>query len=238
MPKVQPAPTVSIAGSRSENRAARARRGGRPSKEAAPQLEAKILEVATSLFLAEGYGATTIEAIATRAGVSKRTLYHRYADKSALFAAVVGRIIEQVRPPPDVPLLEGTTLEDVLRRLALLILKAALSPPALALHRLVIAEAARFPDLGRALSKVGGEQEGVALIGGLLQRELPPGSMSAADAAFAAGQFLQLVVTVPQRRAMGHGTPMSPAEHEAWADRVVRLFLRGCLGWPGSAAPQ
>jgi hypothetical protein len=29
---------------------------------------------------------------------------------------------------------------------------------------------------------------------------------------------------------MGFGAPMSPVELDAWADRVVRLFLEGCRG--------
>src|ERR1700684_3273643 len=93
-------------------------RGGRPARADALRLRQRILEVATELFLAKGYGSTTIEAVAAHAGISKRTLYHRFDDKSALFAAVVHEIIEQIRPPPSVPLIEGATLHDVLRRLA------------------------------------------------------------------------------------------------------------------------
>src|SRR5580704_13876255 len=130
---------------------AKIRRGGRPSRTDALRLGQRILEVATELFLAEGYGTTTIEAVAARAGISKRTFYHRFDDKSALFAAVVHEIIEQIRPPAGVPLIEGATLRDVLRRLAGMILHAALSPQAIALHRLVMAESARFPELARTV---------------------------------------------------------------------------------------
>src|ERR1700751_1567276 len=90
------------------------RRGGRPSLAQAAQLRERILEVATELFLAEGYGTTSIEAVAERAGISKRTFYHRFDDKAALFAAVVQRIIKQIRPPPDVPLLEGSSPHAIL----------------------------------------------------------------------------------------------------------------------------
>src|SRR5476651_2699335 len=108
--------------------AAFGRRSGRPSRADALLLRERILEAATDLFLAEGYGSTSIEAVAARAGISKRTFYDRFNDKAALFAAVVHRIIEHIRPPPEVPLLEGMTLQKVLRRLAGLILRAALSP--------------------------------------------------------------------------------------------------------------
>jgi AcrR family transcriptional regulator len=205
-------------------------RGGRPSRADALRLRQRILEVATELFLAEGYGSTTIEAVAARAGISKRTFYHRFDDKSALFAAVVHEIIEQIRPPAGVPLIEGATLRDVLRRLAGMIVRAALSPRAIALHRLVMAESARFPELVRAVHGDGSAREATTLIGGLLARE-PSSTLSAEKRAFAAEQFISMVVTLPQRRAMGYGTPMTAVELDVWADKTVDLFLNGCRGW-------
>ncbi|MGB6309363.1 MAG: TetR/AcrR family transcriptional regulator [Steroidobacteraceae bacterium] len=209
-------------------------RGGRPSRADALRLRQRILEVATELFLAEGYGSTSIEAVAARAGMSKRTLYHRFDDKAALFAAVVHEIIAQIRPPPSVPLIEGATLHDILRRLAGMILRAALSPKALALHRLVMAESARFPELVRAVHGDGSAREATALIGGLLARDLRDSKLSAENRAFAAEQFIYMVVSLPQRRAMGYGAPMTAAELDAWADKSVALFLNGCRGWKAS----
>ena len=215
---------------------AKARRGGRPSRTDALRLGERILEVATELFLAEGYGSTTIEAVAARAAISKRTFYHRFNDKAALFAAVVHRIIEQLRPPPGVPLVEGATLHDVLRRLAGLILRAALSPRALALHRLVTAESARFPKLVRLVNAESATQEAKALIGNLLARELRDPRFTVEARAFAAEQFLVMVVAQPQRRAMGLGAPLAPAELDAWAENVVTLFLNGCRGWSAASS--
>jgi len=210
-------------------------RGGRPSRADALRLRQRILEVATELFLAEGYGSTTIEAVAARAGISKRTFYHRFDDKSALFAAVVHEIIAQIRPPAGVPLIEGATLRDVLRRLAGMIVHAALSPKAIALHRLVMAESARFPELVRAVHGDGSAREATTLIGGLLAREPRDSTLSAEKRAFAAEQFISMVVTLPQRRAMGYGTPMTAAELDVWADKTVDLFLNGCRGWAASS---
>jgi TetR/AcrR family transcriptional regulator, mexJK operon transcriptional repressor len=206
------------------------RRGGRPTRADALLLRQRILKVATELFLAEGYGSTSIEAVAARAGVSKRTLYHRFDDKAALFEAVVHDIIERIRPPAGVPLVEGTNLREVLRRLAGMILRAALAPQALALHRLIMSESARFPELAQAIHGDSSTREATTLIGGILARELRESKISAESRAFAAEQFIFMVVTVPQRRAMGYGVPMSAAELDLWADRTVGLFLNGCRG--------
>jgi TetR/AcrR family transcriptional regulator, mexJK operon transcriptional repressor len=205
-------------------------RGGRPSRADALHLRQRILDVAAELFLAEGYGSTTIEAVAARAGISKRTLYHRFDDKSALLTAVVHHIIGQIRPAAGVPLIEGATLRDVLRRLAGMILHAALAPQAIALHRLVMAESGRFPELVRAVHADGSTNEATTLIGGLLARELRDAKLSPEFRQFAAEQFIFMVVTLPQRRAMGYGTPMTQAELDVWADKVVGLFLNGCRG--------
>ena len=212
------------------------KRGGRPSRVDALKLSDRILDVATDLFLHNGYGSTSIESVASRAGISKRTFYHRFDGKAELFAAVVHRIIEQIRPPPNVPLIEGATLREVLRRLAGFILQAALSPQALALHRLVTAEVARFPELARAVIGEGSTAEAVAIIGGVLLREFGDSAMSAAARACAAQQFLDMVIALPQRRALGLGTPMTATELEFWADDVVRLFLNGCRGWSSAEA--
>jgi len=217
---------------------ARVRRGGRPSRTDALQLRGRILDAATELFLAQGYGSTTIEAVAVRAGISKRTFYHRFDDKAALFAAVVHQIIAQLRPPASVPLLQGATVHDVLRRLAGLILRAALAPRALALHRLVTAESSRFPELMHAVDAESATQEAKALIGDLLARELRDSRLTVEARAFAAEQFLGMVVAKPQRRAMALGTPMTPSELAAWADNVVTLFLNGCRGWPAMSSKK
>jgi TetR/AcrR family transcriptional repressor of mexJK operon len=234
-PPGAPAITTTRAKDPHHRRAPARRRGGRPSRAAALALNERILDVATELFLAQGYGLTTIEALARRAGISKRTFYHRFADKAVLFGAVVHRIIQGVRPPPEVPLLEGATLHEMLKRLAGLIMHAALSPPAIALHRLIMAESGRFPELARAVNAQGASQEAISLISALLAREIDNAELTAPARDFAALQFLQLVVVVPQRRALGYDKPMSAAELEAWADSSVRLFLGGCRGWRRSA---
>jgi TetR/AcrR family transcriptional repressor of mexJK operon len=207
----------------------RARPGGRPSREASEQIGDLILDAATELFLTHGYGATSIEAVAQRVRISKRTFYHRFDDKPALFAAVVHRVIERLRPPASVPLIDGADLTAMLERLAALILRAALSEQAVALHRLVVAQSARFPELAAVIARDGATEEGVKLIAGLLEREARKNHLQVDDAAFAAELFLHMVIGLPQRRAMGLGAPMTARELAAWPRKVVRLFLNGCL---------
>jgi TetR/AcrR family transcriptional regulator, mexJK operon transcriptional repressor len=219
------------AGQGSEARPARPR-VGRPTRDASEQLRHRILDVATELLFSHGYGATSIEAIARRARVSKRTLYQRFPDKPALMSAVIVRLIDSLRPPAHTALTEGESLKQILVRLGSLILHAALTPRVLQLQRLIVAESGRFPDLASAVAKAGGRQEAVALISQLLLHERGA-AIAPADAAFAANQFLQMIVSLPQLRAIGLGSPMTPEELEAWVRNSVALFLDG---YPGVAS--
>src|SRR5580704_4836453 len=93
-------------------------RGGRPSRLQSAQLAVRILDVAETLFLGHGFGATSIEAVAKRAGISKRTFYHRFPGKEQLYQAVVRRLIERWLPPFDAGMIESPTLAEGLLHVA------------------------------------------------------------------------------------------------------------------------
>ena len=209
------------------------RRGGRPSRVEAGQIRDQILDIATALFLRDGYGATSIEAVAKRARISKRTFYHRFRDKAELFGAVVHRLVERMRPANDAQLFTGGSLEETLDRLARMIVRLALSPQALALQRVIIAEATRFPELATVLNEQGARQQAIDRIAGLLERHARAEHGAERDAKFAAEQFLLMVVAGPQRRALGLGKPLSEEALDRWARDAVRLFLDG---WRGTHA--
>ena len=64
--------------------------------------EQRIVAAATGLFLADGYVATTLEAVARRARVAARTVYVRFGTKAALFKRVVDVAIVGDTEPVDV----------------------------------------------------------------------------------------------------------------------------------------
>jgi TetR/AcrR family transcriptional regulator, mexJK operon transcriptional repressor len=201
-------------------------RGGRPSRQQSAQLADRIIDVAEKLFLSHGFGATSIEAVAKQAGISKRTFYHRFPGKERLFEAVVRRLIERWLPPFDTEMLSAPDLADALRHTADYILRIALTPEALALHRLVIHEAQRFPSLARIMHELGAAS-GIERIASHLEPHIKSGELRTVDPRFAAEQFILAVVTGPQRRALGLGIPLSAAEISAHAGNAVTLFLNG-----------
>jgi AcrR family transcriptional regulator len=72
----------------------------------------RILDAAQDLFLARGYGATTIEAIAEAAGVSVPTVYVRFENKRFLLQALLDRTIAGDDDP--VPMLDRAWMQDAL----------------------------------------------------------------------------------------------------------------------------
>jgi AcrR family transcriptional regulator len=207
------------------------RSSGRPTAAGAAEIAERILKVATGAFLAEGYAASSIEVIAARAGVAKRTLYARWRDKPALFRAVLERLMARwlatPDPPPDAPVDTADGLERALLQTARHVLAVALQPEALALHRLMIAESGRFPEL-IDIVRDSGAAAGMARIAALLARETAAGRLALLNPAFAAEQFLYLVLTGPQRRALGLAPPLDPTGIDSWARSAVALFLDGC----------
>jgi AcrR family transcriptional regulator len=203
------------------------RRGGRPTRHEAAALGDKILDVATDLFLSRGFGATSIEAVAGRARISKRTFYHRFRDKAELYTAVIRRLLQHWLPEFEAAFETPGPLDDMLQRLAKRMLTVALSPQALALRRLLLAEAERFPELVDIAMEQGATRA-IERITALLEDERRAGRIALDDCHFAATQFQEMVLSIPLRRAMGFGSPLSETEREAWAEKCVALFIGGC----------
>jgi AcrR family transcriptional regulator len=201
------------------------RTGGRPTARAAAALETTILDHATAVFLAEGYAATTIEAIARACRVAKRTIYARWDGKPELFRAVLERLIAKWMSASG-DWADGETLEATLKAASDDILAVALTPEAIALHRLIIAESGRFPELPRLMHQAGAG-EGNARIAALFDRAIARGELPPQDTAFAAEQFLNMLLTGPQRRALGLGHAFDEDQLQRWRDHAIALFISG-----------
>jgi AcrR family transcriptional regulator len=123
------------------------RKRGRPTAAERRAREAQILSAALEVFLRSGFGNATIGELATAAKVTKRTVYAYFGDKPGLFAAMVTDLATGVSLGPSDP---GT-----LEALAARIVYRVHSDELVGLHRLVIAESRRFPDLATVLHSRG-----------------------------------------------------------------------------------
>jgi AcrR family transcriptional regulator len=108
-----------------------------------------ILDAAQGSFLDQGYDGTTMSGIAARLGGSKATLWSYFPSKEELFTAVVDRATQEFRRQLTLILNPADEIETALMRFCEQFLAKLTSADALALHRLVVGETGRFPELGR-----------------------------------------------------------------------------------------
>lgn len=204
-----------------------ARRTGRPSLVEAAQLNEHLLDIAERLFLSQGFEGTSMDTLAVEARASKRTIYHRYPSKDALFEGVIeraiGRLLQGVGEAPA-----GATLEARLEQLALDLVDRALNPRLLALMRTVIAEATRFPALAQAFDQRARSRT-IQFVGLALSREVAAGTLVLrTEVEVAADHFLGLTaLDVILRGLLGSDPERLRAEARARIARSVPAFLSG-----------
>ena len=110
---------------------------------------AAILAAGARMFLAEGYSAVSMDAIAEAAPVSKPTLYNYFPGKPALFAAVVGSVCARMSAAVETAARDEGDVRSDLEVIARAYVDIAYSPDCLALYRVIIAELKNFPELGK-----------------------------------------------------------------------------------------
>ncbi|HLZ68162.1 MAG TPA: TetR/AcrR family transcriptional regulator [Aliidongia sp.] len=193
---------------------------GRPKPISEDERRGRLIQAAEDVFLERGYGLATMDDVSRRAGMSKKTIYQLFATKQALFAALLAQNVERLMMPIKTD--DGTrgpraVLEDFLRQVA----RFVLSPRQVAMHRLVISEALRTPELAQAFlheTMDRGRSELVQWFEGQRQR----GTLNIEDADEAASILCGFVISEPQLRLL-YGQDEPPT----WAmiDRRVQLGL-------------
>ncbi|MGH7103613.1 MAG: TetR/AcrR family transcriptional regulator [Acetobacteraceae bacterium] len=184
-----------------------------------------IADAATRLFMAEGYAGVSMDAIARAAGVSKATLDAYFASKERLFASLLGEACAISGPNSAALLDTGTDVRATLTDLAGRALGFMLEPRSLAIYRVVMAESARFPELGRAYYERG-PAVGRHVLAAWLERQMAAGRLHHRDPGIAAEQFSALLRTHLHLRALlGIGPAPTEAEIDAVGAAAVETFM-------------
>ena len=188
-----------------------------------------ILDAAATLFLREGYLATSMDQIAAAASVSKQTVYKQFADKQSLFCEIVTGTVAEISDPVAeqvASLRDSTDLAADLRGLARALLAQVLQPRMMQLRRLVIGEAGRFPELGR-LFYDSGPGRTIDALATVVESLAARGTLRLQDPRLAAEQFNWLVMSAPLNRVMLCGDAELPpqADLDRYADAGTWAFL-------------
>jgi len=203
------------------------RRGaGRPTTEQAEARHEELLDAALEEFLEHGFELTTIEMIAARINMTKRTVYARYADKASLFRGAVQRAIERQIVPPD--MLEGFDqgdLTETLASIARLRIGQVMTPNGLRLQRIINTESYRFPEIFTANFEQSAKPV-IDFVAALLDRAIAGGEIAPTDSGLAASAFMSMVIS-GQVRAIVSGRLPTDAEMDTKIYFTVSLLLDG-----------
>ncbi|QDH69095.1 TetR/AcrR family transcriptional regulator [Marilutibacter alkalisoli] len=195
-----------------------------PGRPKDPAKRAAILEAAKRIFTQQGFDGTSMDKVATEAGVSKLTVYSHFGDKEGLFSAVVRAHCEQQMPSsmfekrPDMPLRER------LMEIAQAFYTMISSPEAVAGHRMMCSpQMAETPMI--QLFWESGPMRVQGDFAHLLERRIETGELRIADVERAASQFFTLLKGEHHARLVFGcaGPPLGSVEEHLSAS--VDMFL-------------
>ena len=184
-----------------------------------------ILEVAERSFRERGFADTSMSTIAAELGGSKTTLWTYFPSKDALFGAVIDSKIENFQTKLDEALIPTGGTAAALTRFGLIFLNKIMDPQSTALHRLIVAEAERFPQIGEAFAVRGPDRVRQRLCR-YMEEEMVAGRLRTGDPLTAARQFLALCQSgcyLDRLWRTKHGIPTDPVGDVAAA---TDTFLR------------
>lgn len=188
--------------------------------------QAAILCAAADLFVQHGYDGTSTEMIAEAAGVSRQTIYNQFENKEALFRAIATELVAEIVVSLGEAVKSGADVRETLLALAQRLLKMLVHPKVVALHRLMLTEMPRFPELGRAIYD-SGPATTEAELAAYLHEQARLGRLQIDEPRLAAQQFFALTVHhLKFKTMMGLAADIGEDEITAQSEAAVATFLR------------
>ena len=184
----------------------------------------RALDAALTVFSENGYAAATMDAIAAAAGLTKPTLYQYFDSKEALFQAMMLVPRDTMLTVFDAP--ADTCHVTQLWRFSWAYAEVVMQPQFLALARLVIGDAQRSPDLGRAYQASGPDRvlDGLARF---MADQVALGRLKVDDAELAAEDFWGLILSSPRNTALHVPNALPDRQTlERYVNNGQRVFLR------------
>ena len=202
---------------------------GRPTAKQVQAINRAILAAAKDLFSTEGYHGTPMEAVAARAGVSKGTLYARYATKEELLRAVVQEHVESwsaISSQNDDQL--SGDLEQRLRYHARNISRWLGAEEVRAFTRLIGGASETFPEFAQALHTTG-----YCFARDMIAREIRDGTRSDPQPARDPEHVAESLMAVLCGWRVTNEAVRTLSDQDAtnFADRVIDLLLAGRAAW-------
>jgi TetR/AcrR family transcriptional regulator, mexJK operon transcriptional repressor len=189
----------------------------------------KILEMAAKLFLKNGYEGVSVDEVTRAAGGSKTNVYTYFGGKEGMFTAVVEYLMAARLQSFKELKVSDHPPEKALKEIGRTFLDIILDDHILALHRLIVAESARFPQLGRAWFAAGPEYV-YRSVEDYLEAQQRVGRLRPGNPRRAAALFLDMITFDVHHRTLLGVTPRpGPAELDRLVEDAVDTFLHGYM---------
>jgi AcrR family transcriptional regulator len=205
------------------------RRGrGRPQLRSDEETRAVIYEAARHEFAARGFAAANIADVASRAGVSTKTLYRLIPNKTMLFEEMVTDRLDRFVSTVNLGACDGSDVATALQKALLVCAELVLDGEVIGLQRIILAESDKFPGIAETFYK-NAMLRSIGALAAWLRVQQKRGRIALNDVESAAGMLLGMLVFQPQRDVMyGHKPLLSLEALEARAKACAALFLNGC----------
>jgi TetR/AcrR family transcriptional regulator, mexJK operon transcriptional repressor len=186
-----------------------------------------IILAAKDMFFLEGYAGASMDRITARAGVSKATIYSHFRSKEELLLAVVEAVVLPIQSDYRTALDTSAAFEPWLLALGSLLVRKVLLSDVTALERLVIAEALRFPELGRIFKSIAVDAS-LRVLRPRIVRAITEGDMRPCEPMIALQHFAEMCVGgLRYRKLLNEGEQLSEAEIARHVEDIVAVFLHG-----------
>jgi AcrR family transcriptional regulator len=207
---------------------------GRPQVRPDEETRQIIYEAARHEFAGSGYAATSMEAVARRAGVSTKTLYRLVPNKASLFEGMVSDRLDRFLANVNLRAIDHVRIEEALYAALMACAELVLDEEVIALQRMVLQEGCKSSDIAGMFYR-NGVQRTTAALADWLRMQKKRGLIELDDVDEAAGMLIGMVTSAPQRAAIFGGLPLpSRSQLKARVRTCARIFLRGCQARRGS----
>jgi TetR/AcrR family transcriptional repressor of mexJK operon len=188
-----------------------------------------LLAIASELFLVKGYDGVTLDEIVAAAGGSKSTIYKHFHGKEGVFVAAIEALCSEILSKIFLSKPYDGSLREALRVIGLAIYDGILSPRAIELQRLVIAEAHRFPEVSRIWYENGPASSYRWLAAFLAERERS-GEVRIFDTRTAAVLFHDMLIyEIHQQVLLGLIKKPGRAALEVRIEDTIRVLLESSI---------
>lgn len=192
-------------------------------RELSPEKTEAILCGAMQEFLENGYAGARIDKIVAAAGVSKATVYRHFADKEALFTAIIQRMAIRTNlfQQQDFPPLQEKPVVFLKGYATRMFDNIVQKPQDLTFFRIIIAESGRFPELGQAFV----ENVEKPNINFLTQYFATHPKLQLADPEVAARTFVGTLIHFMITQNLLHGGDIMAMERDRLIDSLLDLII-------------